>query len=246
MSRFKGVPSEVLIVPATHPEMLLGTDLSELLGVGKYSKPVPANSNASQKASFPTFLPKTDEPNFQTVDWETLLGSSDEFYITEKADGSSCTAWVDEDGLHVASRNWELYERDSTLRTNAYWECARKYKLEEMPAGTAVQFELIGPGIQGNPHGLNSIEGRLFGLFKRNPDSYKHTWEKKNVCYFGEIDMPRARVIEVVDHNALKTADDLRRLAEIKYTNGKHGEGVVIRAADQSWSFKVINLKYKG
>jgi hypothetical protein len=41
------------------------------------------------------------------------------------------------------------------------------------------------------------------------------------------------------------SADELRKLAEIKYANGKHGEGIVVRAADQSWSFKVINLLYK-
>lgn len=40
-------------------------------------------------------------------------------------------------------------------------------------------------------------------------------------------------------------ADALRKLAEVKYPNGKHGEGIVIRALDSSWSFKTINLLYK-
>jgi hypothetical protein len=34
-------------------------------------------------------------------------------------------------------------------------------------------------------------------------------------------------------------------VAEIKCANGKPGEGIVIRANDSTWSFKVINLLYK-
>jgi len=34
-------------------------------------------------------------------------------------------------------------------------------------------------------------------------------------------------------------------MAEVKYPNGKHGEGVVIRGTDGGWSFKVLNLNYK-
>jgi len=40
-------------------------------------------------------------------------------------------------------------------------------------------------------------------------------------------------------------AEELRKLAEIRYPNGKPGEGIVIRAMDSSWSFKAINLLYK-
>ena len=37
-----------------------------------------------------------------------------------------------------------------------------------------------------------------------------------------------------------------RKMAEVNYSNGKHGEGIVIRALDSSFSFKVINLLYLG
>lgn len=40
--------------------------------------------------------------------------------------------------------------------------------------------------------------------------------------------------------------DELRELASIRYSNDAHAEGAVIRALDSSWSFKVINLAYKG
>ena len=49
------------------------------------------------------------------------------------------------------------------------------------------------------------------------------------------------RLTQFTEH----TADELRKLAAIQYPNGWHGEGVVVRAVDQTWSFKVINLDYK-
>ena len=66
--------------------------------------------------------------------------------------------------------------------------------------------------------------------------------ELEQVC--SSLDMPLAKLIATGQH--VLTADALRQLAQIKYPNGKHGEGIVIRALDSSWSFKVINLLYKG
>ena len=236
MARFKGVPSECLIVSGA-PDMPPGTDLTEALGVTKYEKLIPAGMSGDAVGSFPSFLPKTDEPNFQTVDFEQLM--TQPFYVTEKADGSSCTAWVDESGLHVASRNWELRELTKTGAHNVYWTTARKYKLEGMPFGTAVQFEVVGPGVQGNPMGLTNLQGRLFGAFVR----LNGQWTRLSRKQFPATEMPLAREIPVEQRP--HTADELRKLAAIQYPNGWHGEGVVVRAVDQTWSFKVINLDYK-
>ena len=235
MARFKGVPSECLIVSGA-PDMPPGTDLTEALGVTKYEKPIPAGMGGDAVGAFPSFLPKTDEPNFQTVEFAELMAQP--FYVTEKADGSSCTAWYDGAGLHVASRNWELKELTATGAHNVYWSTARQYKLEELPTGMAVQFEVVGPGVQGNPMGLKELEGRLFGAFHQN---WAGQWSRLPVDEFPRV-MPLAREIPVQQRP--HTADELRELATIKYPNGKHAEGVVVRAADQSWSFKVLNLSY--
>ena len=45
---------------------------------------------------------------------------------------------------------------------------------------------------------------------------------------------------------AVCSAHPLVLEAAIRYASGRHGEGVVVRARDSSWSFKVINLAYKG
>ena len=73
MARFKGVPSECLIVP-DGSNMPPGTDMTEALGVTKYEKPIPAGMAGDMVGAFPGFIPKTDETNFQAVDdWEELM-----------------------------------------------------------------------------------------------------------------------------------------------------------------------------
>ena len=235
MSRFRGCPSECLIISGA-PDMPIGTDLTEVLGVTKYEKALPASMTGEAVGNFPSFLPKTDEPNYQTIEWRELL-SGGNWYATQKADGSSCTAWVDEDGLHVASRNLELREFSTSGKTNSYWLVARKYGLEKLPVGIAIQFELIGEGIQSNQMGIKGIEGRMFGAFKREWDG---RWHRVKRDEFPAV-MPLAELHPV---EIYETEEHLRSAAEIKYANGNHGEGLVFRSHDQSWSFKIINLLY--
>jgi len=61
------------------------------------------------------------------------------------------------------------------------------------------------------------------------------------------LDLPMARWIfpEVQAGQALDV-QTLQSWAAIRYANQQPAEGIVIRAADSSWSFKVINLLYKG
>jgi RNA ligase (TIGR02306 family) len=240
MARFKGVPSECLIVKSAD-HMTPGTDLAEALGVSKYEKPIPHGMQGDIVGAFQGHIPKTDEPNFQSVPGLVERMRTEPWYVTEKADGSSCTAYVDDAGLHVCSRNWELKEFTASGAKNVYWVAARKYGLERLPQGVALQFEVVGPGVQSNPMGLAEIEARAFTLRDTREHRYLSWAELVNQAH--ALGMPTARF--VTNGTAGMTDDELRRLAEIKYPNGKHAEGVVIRALDSSWSFKVISLLYK-
>ena len=241
MARFKGVPSECVILSGA-PDAPPGTDLTESLGITKYEKPIPAAMQGDAIAAFPSFIPKTDEPNFQTVP-EMVAMMDRGWYATEKADGTSCTVWRDSAGLHVCSRNWELREFDASGKTNLYWIAARKYELEtRLSLQVALQFEVVGPGIQGNPMGLKEIEGRLFTV--RCADD---GWAKQSMEDVGfwsrKTGMPMARMFAVGE--GVKSADELRAMADIEYPNGKPAEGIVIRGLDGGWRFKVLNLAYK-
>lgn len=245
MARFKGVPSECVILPDTGIDhtLLPGDDVSELLGITKYEKPIPAHMGGDAVGAFPSFIPRTDEPNFQTVPELVARMAIDPWYAAEKADGTSCTAWVDVTGaLHVCSRNWELREFTATGAQNVYWRAARKYGLERLPWGLALQFEVVGPNIQGNPMGLKTLEARAFSLYDCTARRYASHADLMLEC--GRLGVPVAQL--VVAGNQLYSADKLRSLAAIRYASGRHGEGVVVRARDSSWSFKVINLAYKG
>ena len=240
MARFKGVPSECLIVKGA-PDMPPGTDMAEALGVTKYEKPIPAGMQGDAIGAFPGHIPKTDEPNFQSVPELVERMRAEPWYATEKADGTSCTAYVDDAGLHVCSRNWELKEFTASGGKNVYWSAARKYGLDRLPQGVALQFEVVGPGVQGNPMGLAELEARAFTL--RDTRNHCYLPWSALVALTDALYMPTARFVS--NGQAGMTDDELRKLAEIKYPNGKHGEGIVIRALDSSWSFKVINLRYQ-
>lgn len=245
MARFKGVPSECLIVPANPLEkgMIVGLDVTEFLGVTKYEKPVPAAIAGDVKGNFPSFIPKTNEENFQRLrDLDVIMDGWD-WVASLKYDGTSCTVWNDAEGMHVCSRNLELKEFSESGAGNVYWKAARKYGLERLPEKFALQFEIIGPGIQGNPLGLDDIQIAAFTL---------HDIERRERCHFGllvgicqELGIPMAGVVGA--GSGALTAEQIRSLASnVVYSpSGKPAEGVVIRSINSNWSFKAISLEYK-
>jgi len=248
MQRFKGVPSECVIVPTDlYAEQHLGMDMTEQLGVTKYEKVLHADFNGGAAyGSFPSFIPKTDEPNFQTAGRlvEALKGKP--WYATEKADGTSTTAYRRGDHFGVCSRNLELQE----FATNSHWSLALKFGLKEkLPDGTALQWETVGPGVQKNPMGLKELEPRAFSAYRFTEGRYLNRDEFVALCL--DIGIPMAPEV-AGGPDFLLDSDQLRTLAEGKYANGKQREGVVVRPDVEEFvrgsrlSFKVINLLYKG
>lgn len=243
MRRFKGAPSEVLIMPIEFAAAFtqVGQDVTLLYGVTKYHKPVPPHLQGEAKGFFPDFIPKTDELNYQRYPElvDGLVGKP--WYMTEKADGSSTTAykWKGEFGL--CSRNLELVRNPD----NGYWKVVEKYKLEEnLPEGIAIQWETCGPGIQRNPMGLKEIDGFMFSAYNIEEKRYLTFKELRDLSY--KINLPMVRLIEW-GHCFIKDGLELR--GEGVYSNGKQREGVVIRSQHNYGhapiSFKVINLGFE-
>lgn len=251
MQRFRGAPSECVIVQqrevrAGHD---VGFDLTEERGVTKYVKEVPGamlSPEGGSWRSWPAFIPKTDEPNFQTAGRlvEALRGKP--WYATLKYDGSSCTAYRRGEHFGVCSRNLELEE----WADNAFWKVALRYGLKEtLPDGYALQFELIGPGVQKNPLGLSELDGRAFNAYKFDEGRYLGCDEFFGFCqkvgFWPVLDVATGDSFDMTD-------EELRKLAEVTYPNKKPGEGIVIRPQTEEFvpragrlSFKVINLLYK-
>lgn len=242
MARFKGVPSECVIVRGA-PDMEPGIDMTSALGVKKYEKPVPAAMAGEAIGAFPSFIPKTDEPNFQAVPEMVEEMDGDYWVARLKMDGTSCTVWRDDDGeLHVASRNWEIREFTSTGASNVYWRCARKYDWSKLPAECALQFEVCGPGVQKNPAGLDELTGFAFTIYDYGAGIYRDDDDMVDAA--NAVGMPVAQLIEA--GNERLSTDELRELANQRYPmNGAAAEGVVVRSYIGEWSFKSINLAYK-
>ncbi len=249
MRRFKGAPSEVLIIRVvTISESILkgifcsvGLDITRYARVTKYHKPVPAHLNGLAKGEFPSFIPKTDEPNYQREPEfvEFLIGKP--YYITEKLDGSSTTAYKHKGEFGICSRNLELFRNEE----NGYWKVAMKYNLEEkLPEGYALQWETCGPGIQSNPMGLSEIDGFAFSAYKIEEHRYVEGLEFFELC--AELSFPACKVIDV---GLEFSKEGLELLGEGTYYNGKQREGVVVRSQEnfggKPISFKVINLNYE-
>jgi RNA ligase (TIGR02306 family) len=237
MARFRGCPSECVILETVGEERdePVGTDVGVALGITKHSKPIPATMVGKAKGNFPSFLEKTDEPNFQRYR-ERDEATAGAWYATVKYDGTSCTSFVRDNVLRVCSRNLELEPGEGV-----YWQMAEKYQLQRVAEGLALQFEIIGPGIQGNPLGLAECEIRVFTLYDVANRCKAPLAHLKGLC--DQLGLPMAEIVHL--GNGPISDDELRALADIKYPNGRPGEGVVIRDLDSRFSFKAINLSYK-
>jgi len=246
MRRFKGAPSEVVIMPYPWQtlEFDVGCDLTGVYNVTKYHKPVPPNLQGKMVGEFPGFMPKTDEPNYQNAEGqeyiELLKGKP--YYITEKCDGSSSSAYKYKNKFGVCSRNWEL-ERDEN---NGYWQMAIKYDLEnKLPEGICLQWETCGPGIQSNPMGLKEISAFAFSGY--DISQHRYLTAEELIALLDAIDFPCAMC---VDCGEKWSSDGVELLGEGLYANGKQREGVVVRSREnllngKPISFKVINLNYE-
>lgn len=242
MQRFKGAPSEVLIIPCDGnlSELPIGTDLTEFFKVTRYVKPVAPNLQGLALGAFPDFIPKTDEPCYQGAPElvQELIGKP--WFMTEKCDGSSTTAFRWKGRFGVCSRNLELVDSP----TNGYWQVARKYKLDErLPEGMALQWETCGPGVQGNPMSLAELCGFAFSAYDIAAQKYLPFVEFVRFC--GRLGFPQVTILGYGD-----CFDDsiVARSQGGVYLNGKPREGVVIRSQEnighKPISFKVINLEY--
>lgn len=243
MRRFKGAPSEVLItLPRIADGIVhIGKDMTYDYHVFKYHKPIPAYLQGIAKGNFPDFIPKTDELNYQRYPElvASLIGKS--WYMTEKADGSSTTAFKYKGKFGLCSRNFELEANPD----NGYWKVAAKYSIPETLAeGIAIQFETCGPGINSNHMGLKEIDGFMFSAYNIEQKKYLSFTELRNLSL--KLQFPMVRLIEwgsgFIPHG-------LELRGEGVYSNGKQREGVVIRSQENLGhapiSFKVINLNFE-
>jgi RNA ligase (TIGR02306 family) len=244
MCRFRGAKSEVLITEMHFGWIdIVGTDVTQRLGVTKYEKILPAHLNGVALGDFPGFIPKTDEPNWQREPSLVKAMKGQPFYVTMKIDGSSTTAFKYNGEFGLCSRNLQLKESDS----NGYWSMAKKYNLpENLMESIAIQWETAGPGIQGNPMQLKEISAFVFSGYNIEERRYLDLHELVYLCI--KLGMPMAEILRMGSNFNYR---DIGSLGDTWYSDGIPCEGVVVRTQNnigdtgRPISFKVINLNYE-
>jgi len=220
-----------------------GLDVTERLGIIKYEPPIPAELAGKVKGNFPSFIPKTDEERIQNLTDKYETWKTQPFYVTEKLDGSSATYYFRNGEFGVCSRNLDLEETEG----NTFWKIARELKIEEW-LGTqsinyAIQGELIGEGIQGNPYKIKGQTVRFFNAF--NIDKYEYLSLEE---FESLITSMKLKTVPIIDRafTLPNTIEELLNYADKKseLNNQFDREGVVIRSIDRKISFKVISNKF--
>lgn len=220
-------------------------DISELLGIQRWERPLPAQLAGVAKGNFPTEIPKTDQERCQNLVKEIRKWAVEKvlFEKTEKLDGSSCTFYLDIDGnFRVCSRNIELKEDGN----NSFWKAARKYDIEDKMRdkgyfGYALQGELVGEGIQKNRYNIRGQEFRLFDVYDVRGGNYLPPIERESACYsLGILHVPLLSFTTISSYvqNLLDDAEGPSLLNDVER------EGVVYKSTDGKISFKAISNKF--
>lgn len=247
--KLRGQLSQGLLLPVNEffgGQKFEGEDVSEALNIIKWEAPIPAQLAGQVRGNFPGFIPKTDQERVQNL--ESMLSQwTDENFcweVTEKLDGSSMTVYLHDDVFGVCSRNLDLTETEG----NSFWRAARENgfeeKLRDLGASLAIQGELIGDGIQGNPYKIKGQKFYVFDIYDIKQGSYVHSNERNNLIntHF------KCEHVPII--GAITVTDNMQRMLDL--SEGKsllckttEREGLVFKSQrDPNTSFKIISNKF--
>lgn len=245
--KLRGQVSQGLLLPLSiidnGQQYPVGYEVTDLLGITKYEPPIPAGTEGTIKGGFPSFISKTDEERIQNLADEYSSYKNTEFYATEKLDGTSITCYVYEGNFGVCQRNYELEEAN-----NMYWETVArlgiKEKLMQLNKNIALQGELIGPSIQGNPYQLKERTIKVFSVF--DIDNGRYYKFEEFTALTKELSIDTVPLIET----SMKLPETIDML--LQFADGKSAlnpqtnrEGLVLRSLSGVWiSFKVISNQF--
>jgi RNA ligase (TIGR02306 family) len=250
----QGICFPLSILPPSAP-IEEGSDVTDILGVKKWEPPVPVGMGGKVKGGFPGFLPKTEETRVQVLEAALQRHCGKAFYVTEKLDGTSFTAFLRQGEFGICSRNLWMDEAD---QSNVLARVASGRKLEEklraarekLGHDVAIQAEVIGPGIQKNKYALKEVTLRVFNVLNVDADRLvDHATKLAVLDEIGLEAVPQLGTL-VLNH----TVDELVAFAEgTSVLNPQvQREGVVLRPPVEEYdediggrlSFKAINPKF--
>ena len=223
----------------------IGADVSQFLGIMKWEAP-PEFLNADTKGNFPSFLFKSDQERVQNCYKDVAkLFAEETFEVSEKVEGQSFTAYLNNGEFGVCSRNLELKDSDNT-----FWNTARAYllesKLRSLGRNLAIIGEQTGPKISGNIYELTEHMLFVFDIFDIDAQQYLDPKSRRDLTKeLGLTDAPVLNYNFILDGMSL---DDILKFADGKTVIGMINtlrEGLVFKAnTDKRVSFKAVSNIY--
>lgn len=232
-------------------QLNVGDDLTELLNVKKWEKPLNPQLAGLARGNFPTFIRKTDQERIQNIFHKlTQEQIADKYEVTLKLDGSSATYFVNQGETGVCSRNLELKtdegnEENSFVKKYYELDLAGKLTAFNLRTGRniALQGELWGSGINGNWEGINDRRYNVFDVYDIDQQKYWSSLERYELTK--EFNLNHAPTLGILSLERFKTVDDFLVYADRESIHNSVAEGVVFKSiANPNFSFKVINNKY--
>ncbi len=223
-----------------------GDDVSEVLNIQKWEKPMNAQLAGMARGNFPSVIPKTDQERVQNLVKEIAASVNLQFEVTEKLEGSSMTCYLIDGVFGVCSRNLDLKETEG----NAFWQVARELDIEGkmrdcgVISDWAIQGELIGPGIQGNIYKLSEPEFRVFDVYNIQAGDYLMPVYRR--ALIDRMGLKHVPVLLVDKDLGVGSVDEILQWADgaSKIGAGPLREGIVFKQVDGGMTFKAISNAY--
>lgn len=262
--RLKKTLSQGLLIPLPALEALGYTfdyhdfdkDYGEELGMIRWDPDIHvggAKLAGNALRPFPShIIPKTDLERVQNQ--LHVLEDDREYEASMKMEGSSMTVYYntnDQYDYGVCSKNLQLKLDDPINTDNAFVKTALKYdletKLRNYGKNIAIQFEILGPGIQGNIEKFDDY--RIFAYRVWDIDAQKMLLPKERRELIAKLDLHHVPILnESVKLNSF-TLDTILTYADGPSLNAKLREGVVFKCNSyDKWNnitaVKVISNNY--
>lgn len=221
-----------------------------------------------RKSGWPVWVVKTDEERCQNMPWLFPGNPDEEFFATEKIDGTSSTFTMRGKGrkreFYVCSRNvvFDKPDKNCYYDTNVYLEMAEKYNIKEVLTSIldlykgeldfiTIQGETYGAGVQKRDYGLDGHDFQAFNVILgyRNGE-VKRLNPKEMTEFLANYKIPCVAIVD--EHFKIPaTCDELLAAAGgASHIDGGMREGLVFRSYDGVKSFKAVDngflLKYHG
>jgi RNA ligase (TIGR02306 family) len=233
----------------------IGDDVSKYLNIQKWEEPIPPQLQGMMKGNFPHFIPKTDQERCQNLVKDIFETHKGETYeVTLKLDGSSMTVYHNDSEIGVCSRNIDLKESE----TNTFWKVAREESLIDALTeyckfrnrNIALQGELIGEGIQGNPEKIKGNKFYLFDVYDIDKQRYLKPYQRQKFLFdvwsVTGITIEQVPIVHgEIAVNAFGDIDAILGAAEGPSLNpDTKREGIVFKSHNSDFSFKAISNSY--